>query len=119
MVATQILDVHDEKQLRQIEEELHVEILPGTEVMTDFGSHHFVKQTGSKGPVLVPQPSNNPHDPLNWNRPRKILVLFITNFFSFCLGFSPLAISPQFPAYIQAFDSTLPGVIQFVFPYIA
>lgn len=38
-----------------------MEILPGTEIMTDVGSHHFVK--GSKS-VLVPQPSSDPHDPL-------------------------------------------------------
>src|SRR5579859_913510 len=82
--------------------------------MADFGSHHFVKETGSKGPVLVPQPSNNPHDPLNWTRKRKALIIFIANFFSFALGFGPLALAPQFGAYIQDFNSDLPGVIQFV-----
>ena len=49
------------QELHQIEQELHVEILPGTEVMADVGSHHFVK--GAKH-VLVPQPSSDPHDPL-------------------------------------------------------
>ena len=29
--------------LREIEQELNVEILPGTEIMTDVGTHHFVK----------------------------------------------------------------------------
>ena len=47
--------------LRQLEEELHVQIVPGTEIMTDVGSHHFVK---SSDRVLVPQPSDDPHDPL-------------------------------------------------------
>lgn len=115
MVATHPLDIHDEKQLRQLEEELHIEILPGTEIMADFGTHHFVKETGCKGPVLVPQPSNNPHDPLNWTRKRKALVIFIANIFSFALGFGPLALAPQFGAYIEDFNSDLPGVIQFVF----
>jgi len=41
------------QELHQIEAELHEEILPGTEIMTDVGSHHFVKG-GSH--VLVPQP---------------------------------------------------------------
>ena len=49
------------QELRQIEQELDVEILPGTEIMTDVGTHHFVK--GAKS-VLVPQPSSDPHDPL-------------------------------------------------------
>lgn len=49
------------QELRAIEAEVGVEILPGTEVMADIGDHHFVK--GSKN-VLVPQPSSDKHDPL-------------------------------------------------------
>ncbi|KAK3056670.1 hypothetical protein LTR09_002463 [Extremus antarcticus] len=52
---------YDEKELHAIEEELGVEILPGTEVMTDVGSHHFVKGASQ---VLVPQPSADKADPL-------------------------------------------------------
>ena len=50
--------------LHQLEQELGVEILPGTEVMTDVGSHHFVKSSAKSERVLVPQPSDDPHDPL-------------------------------------------------------
>ncbi|KAL9060806.1 MAG: hypothetical protein Q9162_000510 [Coniocarpon cinnabarinum] len=52
------------RELHQLEDELHTEILPGTEIMTDVGSTHFVK--GKSSTVLVPQPSSDPHDPLNW-----------------------------------------------------
>jgi len=114
---THPIDVHSEKQRKQFEEELHIEILPGTEIMADFGTHHFVKETGSKGPVLVPQPTNNPHDPLNWTWKRKAVVIAIANMFSFMLGFGPLALPPQFGVYIQDFNSDLPGVIQFVKPH--
>ena len=31
--------------------------------MLDVGTHHFVKSSNSDR-VLVPQPSNDPHDPL-------------------------------------------------------
>ena len=48
----------------QLEEELHTEILPGTEIMRDVGSHHFVKSAAGSDRVLVPQPSDDPHDPL-------------------------------------------------------
>lgn len=48
--------------LHELEQELHTEIYPGTEIMTDVGSHHFVK--GGNSGVLVPQPSDDPHDPL-------------------------------------------------------
>lgn len=47
--------------LHQLEAELQIQIVPGTEIMTDVGSHHFVK---SSDRVLVPQPSEDPHDPL-------------------------------------------------------
>lgn len=47
--------------LHQLEAELHVQIVPGTEIMTDVRSHHFVM---SSNRVLVPQPSDDPHDPL-------------------------------------------------------
>ncbi len=43
-----------------------MEILPGSEMMTDFGSHHFIKATTSSHQVLVPQPSDDPNDPLVW-----------------------------------------------------
>jgi hypothetical protein len=52
---------YDETELHAIEQELNVEILPGTEVMADVGSHHFVKGASH---VLVPQPSADQHDPL-------------------------------------------------------
>jgi len=32
--------------------------------MSDVGSHHFVKAGGNSSKVLVPQPSDDPHDPL-------------------------------------------------------
>jgi predicted RNA binding protein YcfA (HicA-like mRNA interferase family) len=49
--------------LHELEQQLHVELLPGTEIMTDVGSHHFLK-AGNSNKVLVPQPSNDEHDPL-------------------------------------------------------
>lgn len=32
--------------------------------MVDVGSHHFLKAAGGGDRVLVPQPSDDPHDPL-------------------------------------------------------
>lgn len=48
----------------RIERELNTEIYPGTEIMADVGSHHFVKASSRSDRVLVPQPSQSPHDPL-------------------------------------------------------
>lgn len=47
-----------------IEQEGHVELLPGTEVMKDLAGVHFVHGNDSSHMVLVPQPSADIHDPL-------------------------------------------------------
>lgn len=95
----------------QLEEELHTEILPGTEVMTDVGSHHFVK--GNHAVVLVPQPSDDPNDPLNWSPAWKTATIASVAVATFSQGFGPLALSPMFPALMQAFDTDLAGAVQF------
>ena len=49
--------------LRDLEHDVPTEILPGTEIMGDIGDYHFTKK-GRNKTVLVPQPSNDPNDPL-------------------------------------------------------
>ncbi|KAG9203720.1 hypothetical protein G6514_002331 [Epicoccum nigrum] len=102
---------HTSDELRQLEQELHVEILPGTEVMADTGSHHFVK--GSHREVLVPQPSSDPHDPLNWSPWWKAACITSTAMVTFSQGFGPLSLAPMFPALMQAFTCDLAEAIQF------
>lgn len=42
-----------------------IEILPGTEVMKDHdGIHYIHAHNAAQGPVLLPTPSENAHDPL-------------------------------------------------------
>ncbi|KAJ4295358.1 hypothetical protein N0V90_007370 [Kalmusia sp. IMI 367209] len=101
----------DENEIRQIERELHTEILPGTEIMADVGSHHFVKGAGRT--VLVPQPSDNPHDPLNWSTTWKIACITSASMVTFTQGFGPLALAPAFPALMSAFECGLADAVQF------
>ena len=98
------------QELHQIEQELHTEILPGTEIMTDVGTHHFVK--GGSG-VLVPQPSDDPHDPLNWSPKWKALAIAASTSVTFVQGFGPLSLAPAFPAYMEAFNCSLADAVQF------
>ena len=49
--------------LRDLEHDVPTEILPGTEIMGDIGDYHLTKR-GRNNTVLVPQPSNDPNDPL-------------------------------------------------------
>lgn len=88
----------DENAIHEIEDELDTKIYPGTEIMRDVGSHHFVRagDTVGEGQVLVPQPSNDPHDPLNWNAMWKMITITCASVLSFTLNFGPLANAPLF-----------------------
>jgi MFS family permease len=99
--------------LHEIEQELHIELLPGTEVMADIGSHHFVKSGDKNHRVLIPQPTASKHDPLNWSLPWKIAVISTSSLVTFSSGFGPLSLAPMFPDYIEEFNCTLAQAIQF------
>jgi hypothetical protein len=110
-VSTSTNMTNTTKERRQIEHELHTEILPGTEIMADVGSHHFVK--GSHREVLVPQPSDDPNDPLNWSTWWKIACITSASMVTFTQGFGPLALAPMFPALMEAFETDLAGAVKF------
>ncbi|KAF2104672.1 serine/threonine kinase 16 [Rhizodiscina lignyota] len=104
---------YNTREIREIEQELHIEILPGTEIMADIGSHHFVKSGDRSHKVLVPQPSEDKHDPLNWSFKWKIAAIIAAHSVTFTQGFGPLSLAPMFPDYIEAFHTTLPSAVQF------
>ena len=56
-------------------------------------------KTDRKGYVLIPQPSDDPHDPLNWSRWKKAGILFVVIVNSFTSDYSTTtgasAILPQ------------------------
>jgi len=103
----------DEKAVRELEDLLHTKIYPGTEIMTDVGTHHFVKAGEGKHSVLVPQPSDDPHDPLNWSPLWKGLAIFCATALSFSLNLGPLALAPMFESYVKEWDRSLADVVQF------
>jgi hypothetical protein len=86
----------DEQTIRELEEVLHTKIYPGTEIMTDVGTHHFVKAGQGNSNVLVPQPSDDPHDPLNWSPKWKAITMMCATVLSFSLNLGPLANAPMF-----------------------
>ena len=79
-----------------------------------MGHVHF-KHVGRH--VLVPQPSEDPNDPLNWSPLWKHLSMGGMAISSFTLLFSPLSVAPQVPYYMHDFHSSLPDVINFVRSY--
>ncbi|KAH6688426.1 major facilitator superfamily domain-containing protein [Plectosphaerella plurivora] len=104
---------HEKAERDEIQAELHIEVLPGTEIMTDVGKHHFIKSQEHSTLVLVPQPSQDPHDPLNWSPLWKASVSFAVSSMTFTQGFAPLALAPMFPYLIRDYESSLEAVIQF------
>ena len=119
---------------QEIEEFIQIPIYPGTEVMTDsktqalrplnvmiskpaltficlVGSLHY-KHAGKN--VLVPQPSDDPSDPLNWNLKWKMLTMAGMSITTFSWTVGPLSISSQVPYYMAEWDRSLPDVIKFV-----
>ncbi|KIY03902.1 uncharacterized protein Z520_00594 [Fonsecaea multimorphosa CBS 102226] len=96
---------------REIEETLHTTLYPGTEVMTDIGGLHF-KHAGKN--VLVPQPSDDPSDPLNWSFMWKMAIMLGMNITTFSWTVGPLAISSQVPYYMAEWNRSLSDVVQFV-----
>lgn len=103
----------DEGTIHELEDVLHTKIYPGTEIMKDVGSHHFVKAGGRSRNVLIPQPSDDPRDPLNWSPLWKNLTIFCATALSFSLNLGPLALAPMFEAYVQEWNRSLADVVQF------
>lgn len=112
MTVTEIpYNVEHELEIQEVKDELDIDMVPGTEIMTDLKNVHFA--TNGHNSVLIPQPSNNPHDPLNWNKKWKIALVFGQAFISFFNALGPLSISPQAPAYMAEWNRSLADVIQF------
>lgn len=128
------MDEHlDDREIREIEQILGTKIYPGTEIMRDVGTHHFVKagqpqtaapaagddnadggtQASSADPVLVPQPNDDPADPLNWTPMWKAGTILAATVLSFCQNLGPLACAPMFGSYIAEWDRSLADVVQF------
>ncbi|KAM0790327.1 hypothetical protein ACM66B_003212 [Microbotryomycetes sp. NB124-2] len=102
-------DMHTD--IERLERELNIKIYPGTEVMTDTAGVEFIKAGET---VLVPQPSNDPKDPLNWSWPYKAGALSSAILLAFVQGFGPLSLSSQVPFYVKDFGTTTDGVINLI-----
>jgi hypothetical protein len=110
----------------EVEQRLHVELVPGTEILADLTSTHFVHGR-NKDVVLVPQPTAYLHDPLvrhhrssprcmlltttqNWSAFWKYATLVTCTIYMFLGNFTALSIAPLTPILIKEFDTTLSKV---------
>ncbi|KAH7160464.1 serine/threonine kinase 16 [Dactylonectria estremocensis] len=84
---------------------ISVEIYPGTELMEDYlGSHLTHSQNDRAGTVLVPQPSHNSDDPLNWSPFWKWTIVLNEVFFILTSVISALSVSPLTPVFEAQFN---------------
>lgn len=63
--------------------------------------------------MLIPQPDNDPHDPLNWSPMWKALVIIGGTLTAFVHQFGPLSIASQVPYYVKDFHHSETDILQF------
>ncbi|EGR44700.1 uncharacterized protein TRIREDRAFT_111887 [Trichoderma reesei QM6a] len=109
-----MVEITRERTLQDIENELDITIYPGTEVMVDVGTHHFIKSGSGDGEarVLVPQPSDDPLDPLNWTYFWKLTTIICASFVSISQNLGPLANAPLFGLYVEEWNISLADAVQ-------
>jgi MFS family permease len=78
---------------------------PGTELMRNTTSHHMAEGPKSHQ-VLVPTPSNDPTDPLNWSMKWKLITAINQSLFVVFSIIPALSIAPVTPIFIQYFGAT-------------
>lgn len=78
------------------------ELIPGTELLVDL-EYRLGKAHDRKNIVLIPSPSGNPDDPLNWSNSRKWVAMSIVCFWAFMLGAATLSPSITYSALIPLF----------------
>ncbi|KHN98022.1 MFS transporter [Metarhizium album ARSEF 1941] len=105
---------HDQEELQQrARDVLHIEILPGTEIMTDAPRRDGDEDLSASHAVLVPQPSDSAHDPLSWSPFWKASAIVASSSVTFTQGFASLALAPMFPFLMDDFNRSLADVIKF------
>ncbi|KAI1444230.1 putative MFS transporter [Annulohypoxylon stygium] len=84
------------------------DIIPGTDIIFTDGNNGENSTPGEV--VLIPQPTSNPDDPLNWSMTWKSIIIFNQFIFVFVSIMTPMAISPLSLIFEQEFHKTLPEV---------
>ncbi|KAJ8106070.1 hypothetical protein OPT61_g9785 [Boeremia exigua] len=73
---------------------IDMELTPGTEIMN---------ADGKADKALIPRPSSDPRDPLNWSRSWKMTVVVSQSLFTWISVTGALSIAPMFPLLGQEF----------------
>ncbi|KAH7274708.1 major facilitator superfamily domain-containing protein [Fusarium solani] len=96
-------------QASRIEREAEVDLVPGTEVMTDMGGARF-DSDNQDSIVLIPQPTDDPQDPLNWSTLWKTMVIANQGIFVIASVIPTMSIAPLTPIFMQQWEKSLADV---------
>ncbi|KAI2466338.1 putative MFS transporter [Annulohypoxylon bovei var. microspora] len=84
------------------------DLIPGTDIIFTDGNDG--ENATPVEVVLIPQPTSNLDDPLNWSTTWKSIIIFNQFVFVFVSILTPMAISPLSLIFETEFDKTLPEV---------
>jgi len=86
-------------------------VLPRTSTRSLLVSHDLQKKKLTDEIVLIPQPSNDINDPLNWPKWKKVVAFTTICFFSFLAGWVLGGISIGIPSIMQEFNVDLNAAV--------
>ncbi|PQE14259.1 MFS transporter protein [Rutstroemia sp. NJR-2017a BVV2] len=86
-----------------------VELLPGTEILLHPNENNVLVES-DKELELIPAPSDDPSDPLNWSPKWKAIVIVNQAIFVFTSVLTPFSITPLTPIFIEIFHIDIPQV---------
>ncbi|KAH8671978.1 major facilitator superfamily domain-containing protein [Tricladium varicosporioides] len=84
-----------------------VELLPGTRLLVDIQHKIHAAHDADKEIVLIPQPTSDPDDPLNWGPIRKYVAFGIMCFYCMMLGAATISPGITYGALIMEFGATV------------
>ncbi|KAM3077192.1 hypothetical protein ACMFMG_003344 [Clarireedia jacksonii] len=89
--------------------EADIELLPGTEILLHPNENNELVES-DRELELIPMPSEDPSDPLNWSPKWKAIVIINQAIFVFTSVLTPFSITPLTPIFVEVFHITIPQV---------
>lgn len=94
------------KTQEEIVDEANREWVPGTVYLVDIENNLEVQHNGKTDIVLIPQPSDDPNDPLLWSQNKKNFQFAILFYWSFLTAVATNWNGPVWDIWVESFNTT-------------